>query len=174
LTPQESRGGNFKREESRVRRTHLTLLIALSLLLTQTRPALARAQAAGDGRAATARSEPTQQQKDDARRIEKLKRVVGKVGVGHRITVFVKNGDDLHGTVSRIGAEDFDVAEVDRKELITVRYESAEKVREGYGGLNLFTGKRASPRKGTGIAIFGAVLFVALGLPVILIRSSKD
>jgi hypothetical protein len=157
-----------------VRRTHLTLLLALSLPLAQTRPALARAQAAGDGRAATARSEPTKQQKDDAGRVEKLKRVVSKVGVGHRITVFPKSGDDLHGTVSRIGAEDFDVAEVDRKELITVRYESAEKVREGYGGLNLFTGKRASPRKGTNIALLGAVLFVAIGLPLILIGSAKD
>lgn len=157
-----------------MRRTHLTLLLALSLLLTQTRPALARAQAAGDGGAARAGGEPTRQQKDAARRIEKLKRVVGKVGVGHRITVFLRNGDDLHGTVSRVGAEDFDVAEVDLKELITVRYELTEKVREGYGGLNLFTGKRASPRKGTNIAILGAVVFVALVLPAILISSSKD
>ncbi|HVG30392.1 MAG TPA: hypothetical protein VM864_11870 [Pyrinomonadaceae bacterium] len=157
-----------------MRRTHLTLLLALSLLLTQTRPALARAQAAGDGKAAAARSEPTKQQKDAAKRVEKLKRVVSKVGVGRRITVFLKNGDDLHGTVSRVGPEDFDVAEVDLKELITVRYEFTEKVREGYGGLNLFTGKRASPQKGTTLAMFGAVLFVALVLPVLLIRSSKD
>ena len=158
-----------------MRRTHLTLLLALSLLLTQTRPALARAQAAGDGKAATVRSEPTKQQKDDAKRVEKLKRVVNKVGVGHRITVFHKNGgDDLHGTVARIGEEDFDVAEVDLKQLITVRYESAEKVREGYGGINLFTGKRVSPRKGTDVALLGAVLFVAIGLPLILISSSKD
>jgi hypothetical protein len=157
-----------------MRRTHLTLLLALSLLLTQTRPALARAQAAGGVGAANAKSEPTRQQKDAARRIDKLKRVVGKVGVGRRITVFLRNGDELHGTVSRVGPEDFDVAEVDLKELFTVRYEFTEKVREGYGGFNLFTGKRASPRKGTGLAVFGGVLFVAIGLPLLLVRASKD
>lgn len=157
-----------------MRRTHLTLLLALSLILTQTRPALAQAQAEGDGKAAAVRSEPTKQQKDAARRIEKLKRVVGKVGVGRRITVFLKNGEDLHGTVSRVGPEDFDVAEVDLKQLITVRYEFTEKVREGYGNVNLFTGKRRSPRKGTDIALLGGVLFVAIALPLILVGTAKD
>ena len=157
-----------------MRRTHLTLLLAVSLLLTQTRPALARAQAAGDGTAATVRSEPTKQQKDAAKRIEKLKRVVNKVGVGHRITVFLKNGEDLHGTVSRVGAEDFDVAEVDLQKLITVRYEFVEKVREGYGGINLFTGKRKSPRKGTEIGIFAGVMFMVIALPLIAISGMKE
>lgn len=156
-----------------MRRTHLTLLLALSLLLTQTRPALAQGPS-GDVDAAAAKTEPTKQQKAATKRIDKLKRVVEKVGVGRRITIFLKNGEDLHGTVSRVGAEDFDVAEVDLKELITVRYEFTEKVREGYGGLNLFTGKRASPRKGTSLALFGGVMFIAIGLPVILIRASKE
>ena len=158
-----------------MRRTHLTLLLALSLLLTQSRPALAQG-ASGDGSAASAttKTEPTKQQKADAKRIEKLKRVVNKVGVGHRITVFLKNGEDLHGTVSRIGAEDFDVAEVDLKQLITVRYEFTEKVREGYGNINLFTGRRTSPRKGTSLGIFAGVMFVAIGLPLILVGTMKD
>ncbi|MCA1615858.1 MAG: hypothetical protein LC800_17510 [Acidobacteria bacterium] len=156
-----------------MRRTHLTLLLALSLLLTQTRPALAQAQPA-DGGGAAVKSEPTKQQKAADKRVEKLKRVVNKVGVGRRITVFLKNGEDLHGTVSRVGAEDFDVAEVDLKQLITVRYEFTEKVREGYGNVNLFTGKRTSPRKGTDIALLGGILFVAIGLPLIAIRGMKE
>ena len=158
-----------------MRRTHLTLLLALSLLLTQTRPALAQG-ASGDGNAAgaAAKGEPTKQQKAAAKRIEKLKRVVDKVGVGRRLTVFLKNGEDLHGTVSRVGAEDFDVAEVDLKQLITVRYEFVEKVREGYGGINLLTGRRRSLRKGTNIGIFAGVMFVAIGLPLILVGTMKD
>lgn len=156
-----------------MRRTHLTLLLALSLLLTQTRPAHAQAQPANGGGAAV-KSEPTKQQKAADKRIDKLKRVVNKVGVGRRITVFLKNGDDLHGTVSRVGAEDFDVAEVDLKELITVRYEFVEKAREGYGGINLLTGRRRSLRKGTNIGIFAGVMFAAIGLPLILIHTAKD
>ena len=159
-----------------MRRTHLTLLLALSLLLTQTRPALAQAQAAdgGDAAGAAVSAKPTKQERDAAKRIEKLKRVVGKVGVGRRITVFLKNGEDLHGTVSRVGAEDFDVAEVDLKKLITVRYEFTEKVRQGYGNINLFTGKRTSPRKGTDVALLGGILFVAIALPLILVGTAKD
>ncbi len=152
-------------------RKHLPLLLALSLLLTQARPALAQEGPAGD---AAAKTEPTKQQKADAKRIEKLKRVVDKVGVGRRITVFLRNGDDLHGTVSRVGAEDFDVAEVDLKQLITVRYEFVEKAREGYGNVNLFTGRRRSPRKGTSLGILAGAMFVAIGLPLILIGTAKD
>jgi hypothetical protein len=178
-TPRERRGVNLKREESRMRRTHLTLLLALSLLLTQTRPALAQGLSGNENVASAAtvaavKSAPTKQQKAAAKRIEKLKRVVDKVGVGHRITVFLKNGEDLHGTVSRIGAEDFDVAEVDLKQLITVRYEFVEKVREGYGNVNLFTGKRRSPRKGTEIGIFAGLMFVVIALPLIAISGMKE
>lgn len=161
-----------------MRRKQLTLLLALSLLLTQARPAPAQA-VGGDETAASAagaavRNAPTRQQKDAAKRIEKLKRVVNKVGVGHRITIFLKNGEDLHGTVSRVGAEDFDVAEVDLKQLITVRYEFVEKAREGYGNVNLFTGKRTSPRKGTEIGIFAGVMFVVIALPLIALSSMDD
>ena len=161
-----------------MRRTHLTLLLAFSLLLTQTRPALAQGPSGNDGVAgaapAAAKSAPTKQQKAAAKRIDKLKRVVDKVGVGHRITVFLKNGEDLHGTVSRIGAEDFDVAEVDLQQLITVRYEFVEKVREGYGNINLFTGKRRSPRKGTEIGIFAGMMVLIIAMPLIVVGSMKD
>jgi hypothetical protein len=159
-----------------MRRKHLTLLIALSLLLTQARPAFAQTQAADGESAAPATGQGNSMKQSPAadKRIGKLKRVVNKVGVGRRIMVFLRNGDDLHGTVSRIGPEDFDVAEVDLQRLITVRYEFVEKVREGYGGVNLITGKRASPRRGTGVAIAAGVLFMAVGLPLILLGSMKD
>jgi len=159
-----------------MRRNRLPLLLAFSLLLTQTRPALAQAQPANDESAARAatQNEPTKQQQAADKRIEKLRRVVNKVGVGHRITVFLKNGDYLHGTVSRIGPEDFDVAEVDLQRLITVHYEFVEKVREGYGGINLITGKRTSPRRGVGIALAAGVMFMAIGVPLIALAAAKD
>lgn len=159
-----------------MRRTRLPLLLALSLLLTQTRPALAQGPT-GAGIApavAAVRSAPAKQQKEAAKRIEKLKRVVDKVGVGRRITVFLKNGEELHGTVSRIGAEDFDVAEIDLKQLITVRYEFVEKLREGYGNINLFTGKRRSPRKGTEIGVLAGALLLVVVMPLIVVGSMKD
>lgn len=121
--------------------------------------------------------QPSAQQPPPApadRRVEKIRRVVNKVGVGGNITVFLKNGEDLHGTVSRIGAEDFDVAEVDLQRLITVRYEFTEKVREGYTHVNPFTGKRRGPRQGARIAALAGGLFIAVGLPLILLARMKE
>ena len=159
-----------------MRRPYSISLLVLSLLLTQLRPALVRAQTAcGEVPAAHAKTQNTSaKQQPGDKRVEKVRRVVDKVGVGNRITVFLENGDDLHGTVARVGAEDFDVAEVDLRQLITVRYEFVKKAREGYGGVNLITGKRASPRRGTGVAVFAGVMFMAVALPLILVASAKD
>lgn len=105
---------------------------------------------------------------------EKIKRVVTKIGVGERLTVFLKNGDDLHGTVSYISATNFDVAEVDMHRLVNVQYTEVKKVREGYSEINLLTGKRYSRPQGAKFAGFAAALFVAIGLPLILVATAKD
>jgi len=75
---------------------------------------------------------------------EQVKRTVRRIGLASKITVFLKNGDDLHGAVAALDQDKFQVAEVDQHQLITIEYKDVKKVRSGYGGLNLFTGRRTS------------------------------
>jgi hypothetical protein len=152
-------------------RKQLTLLLGLALLLAQTLPAHGQSAAVA---AAAAKSVAAKRQKESAKRIEKLRRVVNRVGVGRRITIFLENGDDLHGTVSRIGEEDFEVAEVDQRRIITVPYAHVKKVRSGYRPHpDIFTGERNAPPIGMRIAAFAGLIF-AVALPLIILGSAKE
>ena len=64
---------------------------------------------------------------------EKIKRTVNKVAVGQRITVFLKNGDTMHGTLAQVGEDDFQISEVDRRQTFTLRYDEVKQVREALG-----------------------------------------
>lgn len=163
-------------------RRFLTLLLAGSLALSQLAPG-AHAQGQPAGGAQTGGQTQTQPPTPAAtpqpfplldKKSEKIKRAVSRIGIGERLTVIIKNGDDLHGTVTQVGADAFLLAEVDRHEVLTVLYRDVEKVRSGYGGVSLFTGRRASPPRGAKIATFVGVLFVAIGLPLILVATAKD
>jgi len=107
------------------------------------------------------------------KQVEKVKRTVSKVGVAQKITIFLKNGDSLHGTVAQIGEDSFQVSEVDFRQTLTVRYDDVKKVRSGYGGINLLTGRRTSPPRGLRIALFSA-LAATLVIPIIMVAVSKD
>jgi hypothetical protein len=136
-------------------RTLLRFALAGSLFLSYAplaAPVCAQSQSADKTQAQTQQSAPLDKQ------AVKIKRTVGKISVGERITVFLKNGDDLHGTVSYIGADNFDVAEVDMHRLINVQYQDVQKVRNGYSEINLLTGKRYSRPRGLKIAAFVGVL----------------
>jgi len=85
---------------------------------------------------------------------EQIKRTVRRIGLGSKITVFVKNGDDVHGATTAIDQDKFQVAEVDLHQIITIEYKDARKVRSGYGGINLFTGRRTSQPHWVQPAIF--------------------
>jgi hypothetical protein len=148
----------------------LTLLLALSLLVTQTRPALAQAQPA----APTPQPAATTTQAPLDKRAEKIRRDVQRMGMSQTITVIIAHGDDLHGAITNIGAESFDLAEVDLRRTVSVRYADVLKVRSGYSPRpDLFTGQRNSPPKGLRIAAFAAMIG-ALALPLIIIASAKD
>ncbi len=163
-------------------RTCLTLLLALAIVCAP----LAAPAFAQETTQATNSTPPQGQAKQVAtpaqpqpsapldKGAEKIKRVVSKIGVGERLTVFLKNGNDLHGTVSYISETNFDVAEVDMHRLINVQYTEVKKVREGYSEINLLTGKRHSRPKGLGIAAFAGMMFFAIGLPLILVGTAKD
>jgi hypothetical protein len=137
----------------------LTLLLALALLVTQTRPALAQAPPAATPLDA---------------RAEKIRRAVQRIGMSQTITIIIAHGDDLHGAVTNIGAESFDIAEVDLRRPVTVRYADVLKVRSGYAlRPDLFTGQRNSPPKSVKIATV-AILIGVIALPLILVASAKD
>lgn len=110
-------------------------------------------------------------QLDDKAR--KIKRMVEKVGIAGKATLFLKNGDDLHGNIVSIDEESFQITEVDLKQVITLHYKNVKKVRKGYGNLNLLTGKRTSPPQGVNIAIAAGVLFMVIGLPIIALRGTR-
>ena len=165
-----------------MRRTHLTLLLALSLLLTQARPALAQQQAsAAEQQPATTQPRPAaapQQRQAPApfdKRAAKVRRSVQRIGLNQTISVIMPKEDDLHGTVIGIGEESFQLAEVDLRQTITVRYGDVKKVRRGYRPFpDLFTGQRNSSPKGMRLAALGAVIFMGVILPAILVGASKD
>ena len=53
---------------------------------------------------------------------DKIRQQVGKIGVLGNITVSVTKGPEYYGSVSRIGADDFAINEVDQRREITLRY----------------------------------------------------
>jgi|GEM_PF-4909583 len=158
-------------------RTCTALLLACALALTCAPPAPAQAQTSAAPKPAAqptpAAAQPQQPPALD-KQSEKIMRVVRKAGVGGRLTVFLNNGEELHGAVSQIGADSFALAEVDRHDLFTILYRDVRKVRTGYDGINLFTGRRVSRSRGVKFASFAIVLFTAVGLPLILVAASKD
>jgi hypothetical protein len=104
----------------------------------------------------------------------KIKRMIEKIGVAGRLTLYLKNGEELYGSVVRYDEESLQVAEIDLKQVVTIQYKNVKKVRDDYGKPNPFTGKRNNTAKGIKIGIAIGVFFLAIGLPIIAIASSKD
>jgi hypothetical protein len=163
-------------------RRYFALLLALSIILSFAplrTDARAQAQstdkAEGQGKSgAKPNAQAAQRPAPADKQSEKIKRTVNKVGVGQRITVFLKNGDTMHGTLAQVGEDDFQISEVDRRQTFTVRYDEVKKAREGFGGINLLTGQRTSHRRGTRIAVTAAAFAGVILLPIILVAASKD
>ena len=87
-------------------------------------------------------------------------------GVGHRITVKMKNGDYYHGTISKVDSDNFEIAEVDLAQVVKFHYAEIKSLYGDYGPRNLF-GKRPNPKTGPIIAagvLGGLLLFVVLAL----------
>jgi len=104
----------------------------------------------------------------------KIKRMVEKIGVAGRLTLYLRNDEKLYGSVVRYDAESVEVAEVDLKQVVTIQYRNIKKVREDYGKRDPITGKRSNPPKGIKIGIAAGLLFVAVGLPIVVLASMKD
>lgn len=105
---------------------------------------------------------------------KKVKRMVEKIGVAGRLTLFLRNGETLHGSVVSYDDETVQVAEIDLKQVLTLHYRNIKKIREDYGKRDLITGQRSNPPKGVKLGISAGLLFVAIGLPLIVLASMKD
>lgn len=166
-----------------------TILIIVSLLMLNARTVIGQQRATsnerrtaetstlqqsqgGQGTAPSSQGQTTPAKLDDKAR--KIKRTVEKIGVAGKLTLYLKNGEELYGSVIRYDAESLQIAEVDLKQLVTVQYKNIKKVREDYGSRNLLTGKRSNPPKGFKIGAALGVMFIAIGLPLITIASMKD
>ena len=104
----------------------------------------------------------------------KIKRTVAQIGVAGRITLYLKNGEELYGNVVSYGEESVQITEVDLKQVVTVQYRNIKRVRDGYGAPEPFTGKRRNPSKGVKIGLTAGLFAFILLLPIIAVASSKD
>jgi hypothetical protein len=121
--------------------------IALAALLLQT-------FAAG----ASVRAE-TREEKD-ARRAERVKRAVGKLGTGGTTQVIVRMKDktSLEGFVNEIGPDTFVVVGRKANVSTTVRYVDVERIRGG----NMTTGAKVAIGFGVAAGFVGALYLFAL------------
>lgn len=175
-----------------MRKTLTAILISVSLLMLDARMVVCRESVAAK-QSLTAESSAPQQQSQSAQsgsaakasgaqtspvqldeRSRKIKRTVEKIGVAGRLTLYLKNGEELYGSVVRYDDESLQIAEVDLKQIVTVQYKNVKKVREDYGRPNILTGKRSNPSKGFKIGIAAAVFAFAIGFPILLLATSKD
>ena len=167
----------------RTRTARTAITFALSLFILQP-PFAARAQegppappavqtrSAPPDKPTTTTAGQTPQPPADDKRLEKIRRTVRKIGVGGKITLFLANGDELHGAVSRISDNDIDLAETDLRQLITIRYDNIKKVRSGYDHFSPLTGRRTSSPRGVKVALFAGLIGL-FALPIIALTRDK-
>jgi hypothetical protein len=135
-----------------VKQSLISALTALALALTAPATLLAQTQPAPSGN--TARAKPSES--------EKVKEKVNALGIGHRVTVVLRNGNEYYGALGESGDDAFELSEVDLNQKITIAYSDVKKVRNGFGNPNKFNGKRWHP----GWHIAG--LLTVIGLTVAL------
>ncbi|HSB10235.1 MAG TPA: hypothetical protein VLM38_12180 [Blastocatellia bacterium] len=93
---------------------------------------------------------------------EKIRQRVEAFGVGHRVTIVLRNGNEYYGALGEPGADSFELSEIDLNQKITIAYSEVKTVRSGFGNPNQFNGKRWRP--GWHIAAVVAVVGVTVGL----------
>src|SRR5215468_9597485 len=72
--------------------------------------------------------------------IQIVKDQVQKIGAGEDVTVIMSSGMEYYGAISKIEPDNFEIAEVDLKKMVTIAYTDVMKVEKGYGPMNSSTG----------------------------------
>ena len=117
--------------------------------------------------ATIAQTTPPFLDKDAARIREKVE----DLGVGHRLTVKLKNGDYYHGTISKTEPAGFEIAEVDLAQVVKFQYAEIKSLYGRYGEKNVF-GKRPNPKTSSYIAL--GVLAGVLLVPILIVATARD
>src|SRR5215510_507565 len=91
------------------------------------------------------------------RQIQTVKDYVQKIGQGKDVSVILFSGVEYYGAISKIEEDDFEVAEVDLKQMVAISYADVYMVEKGYGELNSSTGTRRKGPKMRSFWIFAAV-----------------
>jgi hypothetical protein len=92
---------------------------------------------------------------------DKMKRNILKLGVGHQVTAVLKDGIEYHGAITEIGEESFKVAEVDLKQVFSVRYDNVKKLYRDYSHKDPLFGR--NPRRNT-IILVSIMTFLTVAL----------
>ena len=107
------------------------------------------------------------------KQLQKIKSELRKIGIGGTVTLFMKNGDEFHGTISQLDDDSLQISEVDRRATFTIKLADIRKIRKGLGYVNVFTGRRVT-RSHT-IRTLGIIIATAvIAIPVILVATAKD
>ena len=101
----------------------------------------------------------------------RIREKIEDLGVGHRLTVKMKNGDYYHGTISKIDPASFEIAEVDLAQVVKFQYAEIKSLYGSYGEKNFF-GKRPNPKRSSIIAL--GVLAGVLIVPILLVATARD
>jgi len=93
----------------------------------------------------------------------RIRAQVEDLGVGHKITVKLKNGDYFHGAITKLEADSFEMTEVDLARVVKFQYAEIKSLYGSYGEKNVF-GKRPNPKHSAIIAaaVVGGIMAVVL------------
>jgi hypothetical protein len=143
-----------------VKRSYISILLSIALLLVSTRAGMCQQVEKG------ATENLAQASASLDVKAEKVKVQVQKLGVAHKITVIFKDGDERYGSISQMSEQGFEIVEVDQQRRVSIRYEEVKKVRGSYGERNMY-GKRVNQK--VNFAIFGAILgFLIIAVPLMV------
>lgn len=110
--------------------------------------------------------------KKDLERIAKVKKDLADIGVGNTITVSRLDNRDFFGRVKSIGADDFEVAESDSKQVQIFKYADIKNVRSGDGQRGYISGRKNNRSRPYVLA--GLIGGLIVGLLVIANEIGKD
>ena len=101
---------------------------------------------------------------------KKIKEKIVKIGVGNDVTIVRRDGTSFHGSIAKIDADTFVIADVDRKTDLEFNYQQIKQVDKGYSKANPITGQRVPPKTRkiitwTALAVLGvAIVIIVKGL----------
>lgn len=103
-------------------------------------------------------------------RIQRVKDQIQTIGVGEDVTVILSSGLEYYGEIGKIEADNFEIDDIDLRQMVTIAYTDVKKVEKGYGKMNSSSGKR---QKGSRSKLILAVAGVGASVGFLLWGISK-